>query len=387
MLEKSTAAMEEGVKGSETFVCILSEGYFQSEYCCNEMRWALENDKPIVSTYKSRVNVGALLNTAPDDFRERIKAIDSIALNADDPDYFEVGMSKITKRLSKLSIAPAAQAPAQKPHAGVSGSYDRTGHETWMATRPSPTSIRVWDACAWALTRIVVFFVRYKKKLAKVHASHNEELDPKKPIPDSINEPGAWHFFISHTQRDGDAKLIATELWAGFKDCFKAECWLDVKLPARDMAAMKEGVRNSDTFICIITNNGGENTSYFSRPMCRQEVMWAVLEKKKIVPVVKTDDKSRIGEFIAEASKYANDRQLKWEDPDTVELAWPNFGALNFVEFDRGSDLMTRASLAGIIRQHKGNNKDGDKALTNQHGSPSGARKNSAKPGSTTIEA
>ena len=75
------------------------------------------------------------------------------------------------------------------------------------------------------------------------------------------------------------------------------------------------------------------------------------------------------------------------EDPDTVELAWPNFGALNFVEFDRGSDLMTKASLAGIIRQHKGNNTDGDKALTNQHGSPSGARKNSAKPGSTTIEA
>ena len=146
---------------------------------------------------------------------------------------------------------------------------------------------------------IVVVVVRYKKKLAKVHASINEELDPKKPIPDSINEPGAWHFFISHTQRDGDAKLIATELWAGFKDCFKAECWLDVKLPTRDMAAMKEGIRNSDTCICIITNNGGKDTSYFSRPMCRQEVMWAVLEKKKIVPVVKIDDKSRIGDFIA----------------------------------------------------------------------------------------
>ena len=212
-------------------------------------------------------------------------------------------------------------------------------------------------------------------------------MDPKTPIPDSINEPGAWHFFISHTQQDGDAKLIATELWAEFKSYFKAACWLDVKMGSRDMEAMKEGILNSDTFICIVTNNGKEEKSYFSRPMCRQEVMWAVLEKKNIVPVVKIDDKSRIGEFIAEASTYANDRQLKEEDPDTVELAWPNFGALNFVEFDRGSDLMTKASLAGIIRQHKGNNKDGDKALTNQHGSPSGARKNSAKPGSTTIEA
>ena len=113
MEDKSAAAMEEGVKGSETFVCILSEGYFQSKYCCNEMRWALENEKPIVSTYKNGVNVGALLNTAPDDFRERIMAIDSIALTTGDPDYFDVGMSKITKRLGKLSVAPAAQAPVQ----------------------------------------------------------------------------------------------------------------------------------------------------------------------------------------------------------------------------------------------------------------------------------
>ena len=119
MEDKSAAAMEEGVKGSETFVCILSEGYFKSEYCCNEMRWAFENEKPIVSTYKNGVNVGALLNTAPVDFRERIMAIDSITLNASDPEYFDVGMSKITKRLGKLSVAPAAQAPARKPHAGV----------------------------------------------------------------------------------------------------------------------------------------------------------------------------------------------------------------------------------------------------------------------------
>ena len=99
MEDKSVAAMEEGVTGSETFVCILSEGYFASEYCCNEMRWAFKNEKPIISTYKNGVNVGALLNTAPDDFRDQIKAIDSIALNASDPDYFDVGMKKITKRL------------------------------------------------------------------------------------------------------------------------------------------------------------------------------------------------------------------------------------------------------------------------------------------------
>jgi hypothetical protein len=115
MEDKSVAAKAEGVKGSKTFVCILSEGYFKSDYCCNEMRWAFENEKPVVSTYKSGVNVGALLNTAPDDFRERIMAINQIPLNTDDVDFFAVSMSKITKRLGKLSVAPAAQAPAQKP--------------------------------------------------------------------------------------------------------------------------------------------------------------------------------------------------------------------------------------------------------------------------------
>ena len=49
------------------------------------------------------VKVGAILNTAPEAFRERIMAIDSIKLDAGDTEYFDVGMGKITKRLDKLS--------------------------------------------------------------------------------------------------------------------------------------------------------------------------------------------------------------------------------------------------------------------------------------------
>ena len=56
------------------------------------------------STHKNGVNVGALLQKAPDDFRDRIKAIDSIALNASDPSYFQVGMEKIAKRLSSAGL-------------------------------------------------------------------------------------------------------------------------------------------------------------------------------------------------------------------------------------------------------------------------------------------
>ena len=43
-----------------------------------------------------------------------------------------------------------------------------------------------------------------------------------------------WHFFLSHTQRNGDAKSIALELFFGFQEQGK-KSWLDVKNPKMDM--------------------------------------------------------------------------------------------------------------------------------------------------------
>ena len=45
--------------------------------------------------------------------------------------------------------------------------------------------------------------------------------------------------FLSHTQRDPNAKLLATELWTEFKDAHQKRCWLDVKMEQRDVAAME----------------------------------------------------------------------------------------------------------------------------------------------------
>ena len=53
-----------------------------------------------------------------------------------------------------------------------------------------------------------------------------------------------WHFFLSHTQRNGDAKSIALELFFGFSEQGK-KIWLDVKMPKMDMEAMKDGVNGS----------------------------------------------------------------------------------------------------------------------------------------------
>ena len=41
----------------------------------------------------------------------------------------------------------------------------------------------------------------------------------------------------------------------------------------RDMAAMEEGAKNCKCFLAIVTDNGQD--SYFSRPMCRDEIKWA----------------------------------------------------------------------------------------------------------------
>ena len=94
--------MQDGVRRSEAFVCILSEGYFESEYCCKEMRWAIEKEKPILSTYKNGMNVGALLNTAPEDFRDQIKTVDSISIDASANDVLNLAVTKLTKRAEKI---------------------------------------------------------------------------------------------------------------------------------------------------------------------------------------------------------------------------------------------------------------------------------------------
>ena len=146
MEDKSVAALAEGVKGSETFVCILSEGYFKSEYC-NEMRWALdsigEREADRQHVQKWSMWVPSSTPAAPDDCsRDRIKAIDSIPLHADDAEFFAVRMGKITKRLGKLSVAPAAQAPAQEPHAKENNAccHRRPIECTWPSNAAKPIS-------------------------------------------------------------------------------------------------------------------------------------------------------------------------------------------------------------------------------------------------------
>lgn len=137
--------------------------------------------------------------------------------------------------------------------------------------------------------------------------------------------------FLSHTQRSDKAKLIANELWA---ECERAgvKCWLDVKMPQRDVAAMEDGVRQCECFVAIVTDNG--EASYFSREICRQEIRWALDAGKRIVPVIAIDDKKRVGEFVREAASYDLD-----------------FSALNFCTYDDSGPRQVSASVGDILEQ------------------------------------
>ena len=76
-------------------------------------------------------------------------------------------------------------------------------------------------------------------------------------------------------------------------------------MPKRDSAAMRDGVEKSEAFIAVVTDNGID--SYFSREMCRQEICWAVELGKPIVPVVRSDEKPRIGHLIELGQKHGID--------------------------------------------------------------------------------
>jgi hypothetical protein len=65
MKDCSTAAMMEGVEHSKTFVLVLSDGYFDSQFCVMELRRAISLEKKIVLCHKQGVNVGAILQRKP----------------------------------------------------------------------------------------------------------------------------------------------------------------------------------------------------------------------------------------------------------------------------------------------------------------------------------
>jgi hypothetical protein len=77
---------------------------------------------------------------------------------------------------------------------------------------------------------------RHKKMLSQSLDNLRPYLEPE-PELEPKPEPEPWHFFLSHTQRDDGAKLLATEIFHGLEK-LGYRCWLDVKMSRCDELAM-----------------------------------------------------------------------------------------------------------------------------------------------------
>jgi hypothetical protein len=96
MKDCSTAAMMEGVEHSKTFVLVLSDGYFDSQFCVKELRRAISLEKKIVLCHKQGVNVGAILQRKPPDPEfASIGDKQSLELVTSDADYREFAVKRL----------------------------------------------------------------------------------------------------------------------------------------------------------------------------------------------------------------------------------------------------------------------------------------------------
>ncbi len=136
---------------------------------------------------------------------------------------------------------------------------------------------------------------------------------------EAINAPGHWDIMISYTQRNSVSETLAHALYGVFVRR-GLQVWLDVKMDHRNEEAMQEGVKLSRCVVAIVSgpasSQPSDDTAYFQRDFCLQELRWAVEAKLPIQPVVAAEDKQKITEFLSAIP--ADLHQLK--DVDWVHI-------------------------------------------------------------------
>ena len=163
----------------------------------------------------------------------------------------------------------------------------------------------------------------------------------KLSITEILNMPGFWDVFISHTQRNAEAKSIADRLCASLGE-HRITVWLDVNMMKKSVAAMQEGVTKSTMVIAIITgackNNDRpsdkeEDNAYFNRPFCVKELQWAKEAGITIQPVIRMEDKTEIGTFLSQA-------------PDDLK----DIGNIDFIDLNRSDKEYWDVGVNKIVR-------------------------------------
>ena len=120
------------------------------------------------------------------------------------------------------------------------------------------------------------------------------------------NRPGHWDVFIGHSRRSAAAVVLASETATALEKR-GLSVWFDVRMDDRSTAAMEQGVKNSKRFVAVVSGPEVNNdrpddpptgNAYFRREYCIKELQWAVDAGVQIQPIVRMEDKGRIGEFL-----------------------------------------------------------------------------------------
>ena len=120
---------------------------------------------------------------------------------------------------------------------------------------------------------------------------------------------------------------MAIEIYLQAK-LIQLEAWQDVRMNKIDTTAMKEGVLNSKCCVAIVTGpcinpdrptDNPEENAYFRREYCNLELRWARDAGKKIVCVVRMEDKDKVEDFFRDAPddlQYLKDHVVLFDRND-----------------------------------------------------------------------
>jgi hypothetical protein len=160
MGDRSTAAMMEGVEHSETFVLVLSDGYFDSTYCVMELRRAICLRKNIVLCHKQGVNVVVILQRKPSDpeFASIGAKQSFLELIVNDPKDRKVAVDRLIESAEALKKDSTSAPPPPN------GTPTLTTESTEAKPKPTPKERLVslwkyfrgllkWDPRIWSLPK------------------------------------------------------------------------------------------------------------------------------------------------------------------------------------------------------------------------------------------
>ncbi|KAK3271791.1 hypothetical protein CYMTET_19881, partial [Cymbomonas tetramitiformis] len=278
--------IQKGVQRSHCVVLFLSREVFSSQPVLLELREARRCGKHVLLVHEAeldhaRVDPDEMQRETPEDLRDLLwgGGLGSIPFQR----HRSTGLASLVSSLIR--------------HAGL----HPTGTAPQDAARAVPGTPQ--DASTTAMAA-----------LAAAAA-----LPPRaaQPTRDSaINMPVHWDCMVSYTQRDGNAKSVADGLYYSLKDK-GYRCWLDVQRDNKGLAAMEEAAKHSRVIVAVVTDGGNSlDDAYFKRPYCLNELRWAVEAGRHIQPVIRVEDKQRIGEFLSGAPQ-----DLKFlGDTDWIDL-------------------------------------------------------------------